>query len=226
MFQKNLKKYSLLIILVAILGLTLGSFPVTAFAKPAMQVMIPMRDGARLSADVYLPDPAVWGNGPYPAIISRTPYGISDGIVVKGQLITCDDIAAHGYAAIFQHTRGRYSSEGIDNAFLNDIEDGYDTVEWAAAQSWCNGKVGTTGGSASGITSEMAAADNPPHLKAVFAEVSGGSNLFNNFIFEGGATELETTLMWLEMEAITLAGSSVPQGMSLSMMQYLMSQGL
>ena len=71
---------------------------------------------------------------------------------------------SRGYVRIVQDCRGKFGSEGVYRAFIDDMEDGYDTVEWAAAQSWSNGKVGMVGGSAMGITANHAAMSGAPHL--------------------------------------------------------------
>lgn len=107
-------------------------------------VMIPMRDGVRLAADLYLPK----GTGPFPVIIERTPYDKTGPVSAGASNPTY--YAARGYAVVVQDVRGRYASEGAFYPFHTDAQDGYDTVEWAARQSWSNGKVCTIGGSYTG----------------------------------------------------------------------------
>ena len=83
---------------------------------------IPMRDSARLFADIYRPSPA----GRHPVALQRTPYDKSAG---RAQFLDAIRAAEQGYAVVVQDTRGRYSSEGELAPFVSDIPDGYDTVE-------------------------------------------------------------------------------------------------
>ena len=100
---------------------------------------IPMRDGVKLYADIYLPK----NPGRYPTIVVRTPYGVQR----DGMHQTMVKYAQHGYAVVLQDVRGRYESDGKWEPFRDEANDGFDTIEWAAAQSFSNGKVGTQGGS-------------------------------------------------------------------------------
>jgi putative CocE/NonD family hydrolase len=141
-------------------------------------VMVPMRDGVKLATDIYLPE----GDGPWPAVVTRTPYN-KTGPLGKG---AAGPLTKAGYVLVVQDVRGRYASEGVNVPFENDIEDGYDTVEWVAAQKFCTGKVGIYGASAMGITSNLAAAAAPPHLVAAYVIVAPDS-LFLRSRFVGGA---------------------------------------
>src|SRR5437868_5704236 len=98
-------------------------------------VPAPMRDGTVLYADVYRPS----GPGPYPALLTRTPY---DKQNPAGSAAFILRAAGSGYAVIVQDVRGRFESEGRFDAFVNERQDGYDTLEWLAAEPWCNGDVG------------------------------------------------------------------------------------
>src|ERR1700732_2874109 len=103
---------------------------------PARQVVkVPMRDGVQLAKNIYLPQ----GKGPWPVLLTRTPYNknLADRMAAR--------ITKRGYALVSQDVRGRYASEGIDVPFENDMRDGYDTVEWVAAQKFGTGKVGIFG---------------------------------------------------------------------------------
>lgn len=117
---------------------------------------VPMRDGVILYADVYLPEEP----GKYPTIVSRTPYGVQR----PGSHERFIKFARQGYAVVFQDVRGRFESEGEWEPFRDEAEDGFDTIEWAAAQPWSNGKVATQGGSYLGHNQWAAASQNPPHL--------------------------------------------------------------
>ena len=116
-------------------------------------VMVPMHDGVRLATDIYLPDSP---KGPFPVILMRTPYNKAGG---KG---FANSAVQKGYVLVAQDMRGRFASEGNDSiVFLNDgwgkRRDGQETIEWIVRQLWCNGSVGTYGGSALGITQTMMA---------------------------------------------------------------------
>jgi putative CocE/NonD family hydrolase len=150
-------------------------------------VMVPMRDGVRLAADVYLP--AKDGQplaDRWPTILMRTPYGkgSADRGSPEGHYFTrC------GYAVMFQDTRGRYDSEGTWHMLLDDGPDGYDTAEWIARQSWSNGKIGMLGTSYVGGTQHALAMTGSPHLTTVIP-VDAMSNLGYASMRNGGAFEL------------------------------------
>jgi len=128
-------------------------------------VGVPMRDGVRLSADIYLPPGNV--EGPYPTVLRRTPYDNSMGKMAPF-------FAEHGYAFVSQDVRGRYDSEGDWYPFFNEGPDGYDTVEWIATQPWSNGKIGTMGGSYEGWYQWALARERPPHLVTMVSTAAGG----------------------------------------------------
>ena len=86
-------------------------------------------------------------------LVQRYPYSPRDGFMAMfGR-----QVAEQGYAVVVQSCRGRYGSEGDFSPFHPDVDDSYDTVEWAAAQPWANGKVGMYGVSYSGMTQWTAA---------------------------------------------------------------------
>jgi hypothetical protein len=124
---------------------------------------VAMRDGVTLSADVYRPD----GVGRWPAVVVRTPYNKARTL----DLPWFHYLAAHGYAVIIQDVRGRGDSDGVFKPYRHDGQDGFDSIEWAAAQSWCDGKVGTYGGSYLGHIQWLAALEHPPHLAAMIVRV-------------------------------------------------------
>lgn len=159
-----------------------------ADAAPLQTHMVPMRDGVKLATDVALPP----GDGPWPALLARTPYD-KQGVPV--QLI-----AMQGYAAVSQDVRGRFGSEGKALAFLDDgwgeRQDGYDAVEWVAAQTWCNGIVGTFGPSALGITQNMMAGAAPPHLVCQHVAVAC-SDMYRQAVYQGGGFRKALVEGWL-----------------------------
>jgi putative CocE/NonD family hydrolase len=190
-----------------VIGLLAGSAPiVVAEDSPSFfDTYVEMSDGALLYTRIYLPDPDIWGPGPYPVILSRTPYGI--GIPGSDPRWPVD--IQLGYARVDQDTRGRYASQGLDHLFYDDVSDGYDAVDWIAAQEWCDGNVGAYGYSAPGNTAFLAAGEPHPNLKAI-APLSSSGNLENDLTFEGGAFRGDA-LLWGIYQ--TVSGlSQVPGG--------------
>jgi putative CocE/NonD family hydrolase len=153
-------------------------------------VPIPMRDGVLLKADVYRPDIQTR----VPAIVSRLPYN-KDVLLMQSFAIHAIRAAEAGFAVVYQDTRGRFESEGEFYPFVYEGQDGYDTVEWVAAQPWCNGGVGMTGASYFGATQWLAAAEQPPHLKAICPIVTT-SEYYESWTYQGGAFQLGFTLLW------------------------------
>lgn len=87
----------------------------------------PMRDGIILRADVYRPA----APGQYPVLLARLPYDKTN-LALIGIAIDPVRAAGQGYVVMLQDTRGRYASDGTFTCFQDDVDDGYDTVEWAA----------------------------------------------------------------------------------------------
>ena len=171
--------------------------PESVSVKLETNVPVPMRDGAILYADVFRPD----GPGPFATILQRTPYDKTAALA--NQMLDPIKAAKAGFALMIQDTRGRYTSEGEFNAFVDDIYDGYDTVEWAAAQPWSTGKVGMCGASYVGATQWLAAMSRPPHLVTVVPNVTA-SNYHDGWTYQGGAFELGFNVSWT-MAQLTLA---------------------
>jgi len=127
-------------------------------------VRIPLRDGLTLAADVYRPalpsgEPAP---GRYPTIVYRTPYDRKRQTLYQSARY----FAARGYNWVAVDVRGRFESDGDFHLYHPNCErdDGYDTIEWTAAQPWSDGKIGTTGLSFEGASQQAAATARPPHL--------------------------------------------------------------
>lgn len=137
-----------------------------------------MRDGVRLATDIYSPD---WSK-PLPVLLQRTPYNR------KGAANVSEKYAAAGYTVVVQDTRGRFESEGSFYPYNNEGQDGYDTLEWIAQQSWSNGRVGTWGASYVGAVQYQAAAENPTGL-AVMCPTATWNSFYRN-IYHGGAARL------------------------------------
>jgi putative CocE/NonD family hydrolase len=163
------------------------------FATPvetirSFDITVPMRDGVRLSANIFRPEEA----GRFPTILLRTPYG-------KGHEITThyQTFVEHGYAVVVEDVRGRYGSQGIFQPLEQEPADGDDTLNWIARQAWSDGKIGMMGGSYLGIVQWKVAALNNPHLKAIFPVVSGCDDYRDRFYSTGGAMKLGSRLLWM-----------------------------
>ena len=144
-----------------------------------------MRDGTLLRADVILPNQI----GKFPVLVYRTPYGKEFAL---RDYSTFRNAAERGYAVVVQDVRGRYASAGEFRPYENEARDGYDTIEWAAQQSWSNGNVGTFGLSYPGAVQWLAAVQNPPHLKAMVPAMTFST--YQNFFFAGGTWDMS----WIE----------------------------
>ena len=141
-------------------------------------VTMKTRDGVALKADVYRPA----GEGPFPVLLQRTPYNKQNAADFALMAV------AHGFMVVVQDVRGRYTSEGEWYPFKHETDDGFDTVEWAAALPHSNGKVGMFGGSYVGATQMLAAIGRPPHLAGICPVVTA-SNYHENWTYQGGAFE-------------------------------------
>jgi uncharacterized protein len=150
-----------------------------------------MRDGVVLRADIYSPAHP----GQFPAILIRTPYDKSDTAVVAS---TLDPLRAalNGYVVVVQDTRGRWASDGIFEPFFHEISDGYDSVEWIAAQSWSSGSVGMAGSSYAGYVQWLAALACPPHLKAIVPRLAP-SDAHRDWVYQRGVLQLGFALSWI-----------------------------
>ncbi|WP_417452117.1 CocE/NonD family hydrolase, partial [Kordiimonas sp.] len=165
-------------------------------------VMVAMRDGVRLATDVYLPRAFSQSTdgGCWPVLLERTPYnkqglnrseksqefpdGLSRADIARW-------FARRGYVVVMQDCRGRYGSEGTFSKYLNEAEDGFDTMAWITAQGWCNGRVGTFGVSYGAHTQISAACLNPPGLACMFLDSGGFASAYHGGIRRGGAFELK-----------------------------------
>ena len=148
-------------------------------------VMMTTRDGTELAANIFRPK----GDGPFPTILSRTPYG--KGGENNGQ---ARSYVSQGYAMVIQDCRGRGDSQGLWDPFRYDAHDGFDTQEWVGMQSWCNGKIGTAGGSYVGWTQWAAAPEGSQYLKAMVPIVPF-CNAYD-LAYDGGAFQLALMMGW------------------------------
>jgi len=152
-------------------------------------VAVAMRDGVVLRADVWLPK----ADGKFPTLVYRTPYGKQNA---PKEWTTFDAAVKHGYAVVIEDVRGRYASEGAFQPYQNEGKDGYDTIEWAAKQTWSDGNVGTFGLSYPGAVQWLAAIESPPHLKAMVPAMTFSTP--RNFFYSGGLFD-GSWLEWIWM---------------------------
>jgi len=175
------------------------------------QTFVAMRDGVKLNTFVYLPRT---GGPSFPVIAQRTPYGITkpqgeaihdpargwlpdpDAPMSGSMLRGWQAIVQRGYAAVYQDTRGRFGSEGVDRVYADDAADGFDTLDWIAGQPWCDGNIGVSGSSAGATTAFAAASARHPALKAYFAQV-GAASIYDDVVYEGGSIEMERLWLWV-----------------------------
>jgi predicted acyl esterase len=190
MHSKHLLRCGLVLVAVLIFAT-----PAISQDKPevkATEHKVAMSDGVKLATDVYLPGD---GKGSYPVIVARTPYN-KTGLAGFGKTT-----GQRGYAFVVQDMRGRFKSEGkhsiiFGNDGWGEHQDGRETLEWIAKQSWCNGKIGSWGGSALGITQNMAAPVAPEQLKAQFVNVAF-SDYYSQGAYQGGAFRKNLMEAWL-----------------------------
>jgi hypothetical protein len=152
-------------------------------------VPVPMRDGVRLSTDLYFP---VGAEPPLPVVLIRTPY---DKNRMRGARGSPRFFAGQGYVVAAQDVRGKFESEGWYTVSAADRHDGYDAVTWLAEQSWSNGRVGTYGCSYLGENQMQLAATRHPNHVAAIAQAAGGSYRYFGAI-NGGAFELAAGVGW------------------------------
>lgn len=153
-------------------------------------VAVPMRDGTVLRADVYRP-----AAGRHPALVQRTPYN-KEFLPLTAMTLDPIRAAQAGYAVVIQDVRGRWASDGPPFFFYRDEpDDGYDTVQWAASQAWCDGAAGAYGLSYMGGTSWMSAAGAPPALRAI-SPTTAPSDFWNNHLWRNGALHWGLLVRW------------------------------
>lgn len=167
-------------------------------------VMMPLRDGVKLATDIFIPEEP----GPRPVALLRTPYSRFDHRVYT---------AMEGVPSVtvLQNQRGRYGSEGAGTFkpedTMNEVDDGYDCIEWIAKQRWCNGKVAMWGPSGHGVSPTNALWSNAPHLTLVNTNVTG-DNLYLYWTFSNGARRQMFT--WLGQRNMSITDWPRPTTMA------------
>jgi len=153
-------------------------------------LQVPMRDGITLASDVYRPA----GDVRSPVVLMRLPYNKEQPILLflAGDILR---IAQAGYAVVVQDCRGTFQSGGEFRPYFQEADDGVDAIAWAAAQPWSNGTVGMMGASYYGATQWLAAAKNPPALKAIAPFITT-DQYYEKWTYQGGAFQLGFILQW------------------------------
>ena len=152
-------------------------------------VVIPMRDGVRLYADVFRPS----GDGPFPVLLLRTPY--EKEYALSYSYAHPSWYAEHGYVVVVQDTRGRYRSEGEWEPFRNEPFDGCDTTSWASALPGTTGDVGMYGASYPGAVQIQAAIEKAQGLACICPAITS-SGPYSDWTYENGALHLAFTTWW------------------------------
>jgi predicted acyl esterase len=168
-------------------------------ARKMGDVMIPMRDGIKLCADIYLPE----ADGKYPALLSLSPY--SKDIQRKpphwSHAIESGATSYYvpkGYVHVIAQGRGAGLSQGKWRWFdERERTDGYDVIEWIAAQPWCTGAVGMIGDSYWSWTQYAAAQAQPPHLKCI-CQCDSSTDLYRDVVYQGGLYHHAFLSNWIE----------------------------
>ncbi|MBV8189070.1 MAG: CocE/NonD family hydrolase [Alphaproteobacteria bacterium] len=162
---------------------------VTTFPRPVRVIehtLIPLKDGTRLAAKIWLPQDAE--QHPVPAILEYLPYRKRDGTYERDSR-THPYLAGHGYAGVRVDIRGSGESDGllVDEYSRHELEDALEVVAWLAAQPWCSGAVGMMGISWGGFNALQVAARRPPELKAIVTICSTDDRYADDVHFMGGA---------------------------------------
>ncbi|MBB4641452.1 CocE/NonD family hydrolase [Rhizorhapis suberifaciens] len=180
---------------------------VPAAAKSVIMhdVMVPMRDGTKLAADVYLPsgDGVNPAPGRYPVLLVRTPYGKASRLFEAPPETSGAALASmrpavansRGYVVVMQDVRGTFGSEGKFEPMRNENADGVDTVAWLNAQPWSDGRVGTYGGSYLGGVQMLLAAEQPPGLVTAFSQVAATDQFSNEWVYRDDVLAM-TSAVW------------------------------
>jgi hypothetical protein len=170
---------------------------VTQFPREVREIentFIPLRDGTRLAARIWLPEDAE--ADPVPAILEYLPYRKRDGTVDRDAL-THPYFAGHGYAGVRVDMRGSGDSDGVllGEYLKQEQDDALEVIEWLAAQPWCSGRVGMIGISWGGFNGLQVAARRPPALKAVISLCSTDDRYADDIHFMGGCLLMDK-LSW------------------------------
>lgn len=154
-------------------------------------VEIAMRDGTKTYGDVYRPA----DGPPVPAVVTRTPYNKEPAAGGSAVMPPPLSLAQLGMAVVVADVRGRFSSQGAFEPFEHEEADGYDTLEWAATQPWCDGNTAIYGVSYIGATTMLAAKSRPPSLRCAIPIITP-DDYFDTWVYQGGAFQLGFLAWW------------------------------
>lgn len=164
-----------------------------------------MRDGIILRSDVYTPTTP----GSYPVVVQRTPYDKSVYTALG------EYYARAGYVYVMQDVRGQFASDGVWDPWVNEANDGFDTIEWAAGLPCSNGDVGAVGTSYQAAAAWQAAIQRPPALKAMACAVTP-ADYYDQWVFPGGAFSLSFNTTWLLRNVASSAAVRLDDGESIA----------
>jgi putative CocE/NonD family hydrolase len=153
-------------------------------------VPVPMHDGVKLATDIYRPTEGE----PVPVLLMRLPYG-KESMIWIGWLGDLQQYVQASYAVMIQDTRGRFASEGEFLPYEHEATDGVDTIAWAANQPWCNGAVGTFGGSYLAAVQWLTAPQRPQALRAIAPAIFADSSYAADY--HGGTYQLVKNINWI-----------------------------
>jgi len=177
----------------AVVFIVVGLLAPLSLAGPPPTIMLEMTDGTKLATDYYLP---AEGGPAWPVVVARSTYAKA---LARDQ---AERYNKRGYACVVQDTRGLGFSKGEKNVFYTDgwragLRDGTDTIAWVKSQPWCNGKIGTVGGSALGMTQVLMA---PVVTDVVCQTIEvAPSNFYHNVAYQGGVWRKNLVEGWLTM---------------------------
>jgi hypothetical protein len=172
-------------------------------------VQVPMRDGVALATDIWIPRAQ-----PAPVLLVRLPYGKSalPGILSHALMPNILELVGHGYAVVWQDCRGTFASGGEFTPIANEAEDGLDTIAWLRDQPWCDGNIGTYGGSYLGFTQWTAATRSPEGLRAQAPSITCPDFYAAPWYSEGGALSWHTLWTWSALMALRDAQRAAAAG--------------
>ncbi|MGA8258998.1 MAG: CocE/NonD family hydrolase [Arenicellales bacterium] len=168
-------------------------------------VFIPLSDGSRLAARVWLPEDAE--SHPVPGILEAIPYRKRDYTRMRDGPIH-HYVAGHGYACLRVDIRGSGDSDGLlaDEYLQREQDDALEVIAWVAAQPWCDGSVGMTGISWGGFASLQVAARRPPALKAIITLCSSDDRFTDDAHYMGGCL-INENMTW---GSVLLCSNALP----------------
>jgi len=170
---------------------------VNELPRPVREIenlFIPLSDGTRLAARIWLPEDAE--HDPVPGVLEYIPYRKRDGTAIRDSM-SQPYVAGHGYACIRVDLRGSGESDGVlqDEYLQQELDDGVEVLRWIAEQPWCTGRVGIKGKSWGGFNGLQIAAMRPPELGAVITVCSTDDRYADDIHFMGGCL-LGDNLSW------------------------------